>query len=147
MAAKTAVFVGEATVEAEITDSLTNHRLAAGVDRRIGTKTFKGMTSDWADVEGALDFWAERIARRVAEQKSLGHREIKRDFASHCQLADCQSLRVHVNFGPMRGAGAGIAFQRRLGTGFLSCSSKTGMALQLRAYTFRCSPAERIFRR
>ena len=29
------------------------------------------------------------------------HREIKRDFASHCQLADCQSLRVHVSFGPV----------------------------------------------
>jgi hypothetical protein len=71
MAAKTSVFVGEATAEAEITDSLTNRRLAAGVDRRIGTKTFKGMTSDWADVEGALDVWAERIARRVAEQKGV----------------------------------------------------------------------------
>ena len=71
MAAKTSVFVGEATVEVEITDSLTDRRLAAGVDRRIGTKTFKGMTSDWADVEGALDVWAERIARRVAEQKGV----------------------------------------------------------------------------
>jgi len=29
------------------------------------------MTSDRADVEGALDVWAERIARRVAEQKGV----------------------------------------------------------------------------
>lgn len=71
LATKTAVFVGEATVEAEITDSITNRRLAAGVDRRIGTKTFRGMFSDWADMEAALDYWAERIARRVASQKGI----------------------------------------------------------------------------
>jgi len=34
------------------------------------------------------------------------HRQIKRDFASHCQLADCQSPRVHVWFGLMRGEAA-----------------------------------------
>ena len=71
LATKMSVFVGEATVEAEITDSLTNRRLAAGVDRRVGTKTFRGMFSDWADLKAALDYWAERIARRVAEQKGV----------------------------------------------------------------------------
>jgi len=75
VAMKTSVFVGDATVEVEITDYLTNRRLAAGVDRRIGTKTFRGMFSDWADMEAALDYWAERIARRVATLKGVEYPE------------------------------------------------------------------------
>ena len=36
------VFVGRATAEAEITDSISGRRLSAGVDQRSGTKAIRG---------------------------------------------------------------------------------------------------------
>jgi hypothetical protein len=65
MAADKATVVGEASVEAELLDSVTGERLAAAVDERWGTKSPTTMFSKWGDVEKACDFWAERIRKRL----------------------------------------------------------------------------------
>ncbi len=64
-------FVGSAGVEAEVQDSLTGERLMAGVDRRIGGKiTGKVDKFDqWRTVKNSIDFWAERLQTRLAEQR------------------------------------------------------------------------------
>jgi hypothetical protein len=67
IATGTHAFVGRAGVEAEILDSMSNRRLAAAVDRRVGGKTIKGATSTWDDVQKAFDYWSERIQTRLAE--------------------------------------------------------------------------------
>jgi hypothetical protein len=76
MATGTHSFVGAASVEGEITDSLSGEVLLAGVDRRTGGKTLAGSANPWSDVEEAFDYWAERILRRLrterAESKSRG---------------------------------------------------------------------------
>jgi hypothetical protein len=66
MATDTQVFVGSCAIEAEITDSLTHYRLAAGVDERAGTKAIRGGIGKWSDAEEAFDYWAKRIAQRLA---------------------------------------------------------------------------------
>jgi hypothetical protein len=66
MAAGTAVLVGKAGVEGEITDSLTGERLMAAVDERQGTKAVRGGIKKWSDAELAFDFWAERLRKRLA---------------------------------------------------------------------------------
>jgi Protein of unknown function (DUF3313) len=64
----TAFTVGSATVEMEVLDSVTNQRLAAGVDNRAGTKVLfaKRTFQTWGDVEAACDRWASRIAYQLA---------------------------------------------------------------------------------
>lgn len=62
-------FVGSAGVEAELMDSQTGTRLAAAVDRQGGGKiTGKGDKFDeWRTVKSAIDLWAERLQKRLAE--------------------------------------------------------------------------------
>lgn len=67
MAAGTSVLVGKAGVEAEITDSMTGVRLAAGLDERQGTKAIRGGIKTWSDAKLAFEFWAERVRKRLAE--------------------------------------------------------------------------------
>jgi hypothetical protein len=69
LATGTGAFVGEASLEGEITDSLTNELLIAAVDRRVGMKTPSGSWSSWDDVEEAYDYWAQRIRERLAEER------------------------------------------------------------------------------
>jgi uncharacterized membrane protein len=62
-------FVGEAGIEAEILDSQTGKRLAAGVDRRVGSK-YTGKFdkfNEWHAVTDSYDFWAQRLQARLAE--------------------------------------------------------------------------------
>ncbi|HLY37102.1 MAG TPA: DUF3313 domain-containing protein [Candidatus Binatia bacterium] len=70
VATGTAAFVGKAGVEAEIEDSMTEERLAAAVDRQVGQKRLKGMTDTWDDVNGALDYWSDRLRTRLAELRA-----------------------------------------------------------------------------
>jgi hypothetical protein len=70
MATDTAALVAKVGLEGEITDSLTGVRLMAVVDRRAGTKTLSGGLGEWSRVEEALDFWAERLRKRLAELRS-----------------------------------------------------------------------------
>ena len=72
LGANTAATVGEASGEVEVTDSLTNVVLAAGVDRRIGQRSVQGMFDSWADVKQAWDHWAEQLRARLVEA-GAGH--------------------------------------------------------------------------
>jgi len=65
MATDAAVFVGEAGIEVEIRDSVTLRRVAAGVDRRAGTKALRGGIKTWSDAKSAFDYWANRIHERL----------------------------------------------------------------------------------
>jgi hypothetical protein len=67
VAADTSAFVGEAAVEADIRDSLTEERLAAAVDERAGGKTIRGGLKKWSHVDRAFEYWAERLRERLAE--------------------------------------------------------------------------------
>ena len=67
MAADAAVFAGKASVEGELTDSVSGVRLAAVVDERVGNKTIRGGLGEWSQVERAFEFWAERLRKRLAE--------------------------------------------------------------------------------
>lgn len=68
LAADTATMVGTATVEMEVLDSITDERLAAGVDERSGTKVLfaKRTFTTWGDVEAATEYWAKRVAWQLA---------------------------------------------------------------------------------
>lgn len=63
-------FVGRASAEAELTDSVTGERLLAGVDRRAGSKVLRGSYSEWADVKAVLDFWAEGLRDRLRRERA-----------------------------------------------------------------------------
>jgi hypothetical protein len=65
LAEGTHTFVGQAGVEMEILDSQSGRRLAAGMDRRVGGKTFEGVTNSWSDVEQAFKYWADRLRDRL----------------------------------------------------------------------------------
>ncbi len=65
MATDTAAFVGKCSAEAEIVDSVTGERLAAGLDQRAGTKDPKNMLDKWGDVESAFKEWAETLRAKL----------------------------------------------------------------------------------
>ena len=69
MATGTQSFVGEASAEAKFTDAETGELLAAGVDRRAGGKTLEKGFGRWADVEGAFQYWAERVRYRLCKER------------------------------------------------------------------------------
>ena len=70
MATDSAMFAGSAAVEAEITDSITNERLAAAVDERVGTKTIRGGFGEWSHAERAFAYWAERLRARLVQLRA-----------------------------------------------------------------------------
>ncbi len=57
--------VGETGMEMEALDSLTNERIAAGIDLHSGGK-LSGMKK-WGSAEEAFKFWTERIKTRLDE--------------------------------------------------------------------------------
>lgn len=68
----TSLTVGEASGEVEVTDSLSNRLVAAGVDRRVGQRSLRGAFSKWDDVEEAWNVWAEQLRMRLVEA-GAGH--------------------------------------------------------------------------
>lgn len=58
-------FVGEAQIEAKVSESLTGKVVAAAIDRRVGGKALSKGTDSWADVKHAMDYWALQIGYRV----------------------------------------------------------------------------------
>ena len=58
-------FVGAASAEMKITDASSGELLAAGVDRRAGTKNLSGMTNSWNDVEESYQYWADKLKWRL----------------------------------------------------------------------------------
>ena len=63
----TDMFVGKAGIEGELKDSMTDRRLAAAVDRRVGQKSVEGVTNTWGDVQNSFDQWSERLRVRLSE--------------------------------------------------------------------------------
>ena len=63
LAANTSLTVGEATIEGDVTDSLTTERLAAFVDERIGQRSLRGLGT-WSQVDAAFNHWGEQFANR-----------------------------------------------------------------------------------
>jgi hypothetical protein len=63
MATGSHAFVGKASVEGEVLDSITNVRLLAAVDERAGRKDPIG--GKWSDANAAFDYWAEKLASRL----------------------------------------------------------------------------------
>jgi len=61
------LFTGSASVEMKITDTETGALLAAAVDRRGGTKSLRGVTDSWHDVDEAYRFWAEKLRYRACQ--------------------------------------------------------------------------------
>lgn len=70
IATGTDMFVGKAGIEGELQDSLSDKRLAAAVDRRVGQKSVQGAGRSWADVETSFDEWAEQLRARLAQLRA-----------------------------------------------------------------------------
>jgi len=63
-------FVGSATGEAKLTDSVSGQLLAAWQDQRFGTAAVKNATVwQWGDADNAMNFWANAFDQRLV---SLG---------------------------------------------------------------------------
>lgn len=63
-------FVGEASVEAKISDAETGKVLAAVVDRRVGNKKLEAEAFDtWGDVNEILEYWAKQSRFRLCEAR------------------------------------------------------------------------------
>jgi Protein of unknown function (DUF3313) len=61
-------FEGEITVEFKVQDAQTLELLAAGVDRRVGGRTFKRdnkFFNSWSDVKNSLGFWTDQTVYRL----------------------------------------------------------------------------------
>lgn len=71
----TAGFVGEATAEAEVLDASTGVLLAAGVDRRAGSKAVgDGTFNAWGDVRRAFDAWSFQFANNLEAMANRSRR-------------------------------------------------------------------------
>jgi hypothetical protein len=71
LATGTDIAVGNVTIEAEFLDGESNQRLAAVVDQRAGTKALRTkFEGRWGDVNLAFEWWAQRLATRLAEEKA-----------------------------------------------------------------------------
>jgi hypothetical protein len=62
----TYAFVGSATGEAKLTDSMSGQLLAAWADQRFGTAAVKNVTVwQWGDAENAINYWANALDQRL----------------------------------------------------------------------------------
>ena len=71
LAANTSLTVGSATIEGDVTDSLTGQRLAAFVDERVGQRSVQAFGT-WSQVQAAFDHWGQQFAQRLAQLRSGG---------------------------------------------------------------------------
>ena len=67
MATGVSGFTGSASAELKATDADSGTILVAAVDRRGGTKSLRGVTNEWHDVEEAYRFWAEKLRYRLCQ--------------------------------------------------------------------------------
>lgn len=70
LATGTQAFVGSAGIEARIVDAESDELLVAVVDRRQGGKRLEGVDSEWSDVLGAFDYWAQQLELALAEARA-----------------------------------------------------------------------------
>ncbi|HJU11493.1 MAG TPA: DUF3313 domain-containing protein [Candidatus Binataceae bacterium] len=62
----TYAFVGSATGEAKLTDSVTGQLLAAWADKRFGTAAVRNATVwQWGDADNAMSYWANALDQRL----------------------------------------------------------------------------------
>jgi Protein of unknown function (DUF3313) len=62
----TYAFVGSATGEAKLTDSVSGQLLAAWADQRFGTAAVRNATVwQWGDAENAMNYWADALDKRL----------------------------------------------------------------------------------
>ncbi|MGH9342867.1 MAG: DUF3313 domain-containing protein, partial [Terriglobia bacterium] len=60
-------FVGSATGEAKLTDSMSGELLAAWADKRVGTGAVRNaVVWQWGDADNALKYWASGLDQRLA---------------------------------------------------------------------------------
>jgi hypothetical protein len=60
-------FVGEATIEAKITDGRTGQLLAAGIDRRVGGDAIEASVDSWDDVNKIMELWSRFLRFRLCK--------------------------------------------------------------------------------
>lgn len=65
----THAFVGGASLEVRLVDSLSGELLGAGIDRRAGGKTLGKGAGFWRDVENIFDYWAAKIRWRLCTKR------------------------------------------------------------------------------
>ena len=64
------LFVGDASIEARISDSESGEILGATADRRVGKKRLDADSFDsWDDVHKALEYWAEKGRYRLCQER------------------------------------------------------------------------------
>lgn len=68
LATGTGINVGKVGAEMEMVDSVSGERLAAAVDRRVGTGVARKMFTYWGDVEAAFETWAERTSDTLQQR-------------------------------------------------------------------------------
>ena len=73
MSTGTHSWVGKASIEGKIIDSVSGELVAAVVDRRAGGKTLQGSTNSWDDVEQAFQFWSDRFSYRLCNARGRGY--------------------------------------------------------------------------
>ncbi|MBW2542878.1 MAG: DUF3313 domain-containing protein [Deltaproteobacteria bacterium] len=61
------VTVGEATLEAELLDSIKKVRLAAAVDQQAGKKWYTQLKT-WSDVKAACEHWSEALRELLIQE-------------------------------------------------------------------------------
>jgi hypothetical protein len=66
LATGTRRLVGAAAIEVEILDSLSDRRMLAAVDERVGSRSLRGSSTAWSDVHEAFDYWADVLRTRLA---------------------------------------------------------------------------------
>ena len=67
VATDTQIWVGKATFEGEVRDSVSDVQLMAAVDERAGAKNILVGLRKWSEVKRALDTWAENLSERLSE--------------------------------------------------------------------------------
>jgi len=64
------LFVGDASIEVKISDSVTGEVFGATADRRVGKKRLDADSFDsWDDVHKALAYWAEKARYRLCKER------------------------------------------------------------------------------
>jgi hypothetical protein len=66
-------FTGQAAFAFRLTDAQTGETLSIGTEKRVGAKTLSGATDSWADVNNALEYWANLSGYRICTAKRLAN--------------------------------------------------------------------------
>jgi hypothetical protein len=65
LSTETHAFLGRAVIEYELIDSLGGETCLAAIDARSEGKALSGVSDEWDDVQEALAYWADDLARRL----------------------------------------------------------------------------------